>query len=270
MQHKKLSLQAAETIRQPVSELTVFTNSNQEKVGYLLFNEHIATATQQLIDAMTIFQQEKINDLVLDLRFNGGGYAYVANELASMIGGQKTVNKLFQKFEYNQKHSFENEYDFFTRTAFGTMQRLPFLNLPRVFVLTSQGTCSASEAIMNGLSPFIEVIRIGGTTCGKPYGFDQANNCGTAYFAIQFQGKNAIEQSVPTTGFAPTCWSYDNLDIPLAQNNEQLLSTAFYYRDTNQCPTSMMMQSKKMVMQPHVRELNHGSWRNNMLFKNRP
>lgn len=54
----------------------------------------------------------------------------------------------------------------------------------------------ASEAVINSLSPFVEVIRIGGTTCGKPYGFEQANNCGTAYFAIQFQGKNALEKGM--------------------------------------------------------------------------
>lgn len=270
MQYKKLSLQAADNIREPVSIATVFTHqSSQEKVGYLLFNEHIATASEQLIDVMTAFKQEKINDLILDLRFNGGGYAYIANELASMIGGAKTVNKLFQKVEYNQKHRAENEYNFFTKTAFITGEKLPLLNLSRVFVLTSYDTCSASEAVINSLSPFVEVIRIGGTTCGKPYGFEQANNCGTAYFAIQFQGKNALEQSVPTTGLTPTCWTYDNLDIPLAQNNEQLLSAAFHYRETHQCPTSTMMQSKKMVLQPHVRELNHGSWRNNMLLKNK-
>jgi carboxyl-terminal processing protease len=268
MPHRKLSLQATDNVRQPVPEATVFTHhTSQEKVGYLLFNEHIATASEQLIDVLTSFKQEKINDLVLDLRFNGGGYAYIANELASMIGGQRTVNRLFQKVEHNQKHSAKNEYDFFTQAAFITNEKLPLLNLSRVFVLTSYATCSASEAIINSLSPFVEVIRIGSTTCGKPYGFEQANNCGTAYFAIQFQGENALEQSIPTTGFAPTCWAYDDLDIPLGQNNEQLLSTVFYYRGTNQCPTSAMLQSKKIVTQPRIRALNHGSWRNNMLLK---
>jgi len=68
---------------------------------------------------------------------------------------------------------------------------LPTLNLSRVFVLTTSSTCSASEAIINGLrGADIEVIQIGSGTCGKPYGFYPTDNCATTYFTIQFSGIN--------------------------------------------------------------------------------
>ncbi len=66
---------------------------------------------------------------------------------------------------------------------------LPTLNLSRVYVITSKNTCSASEAIINSLRGVdVAVYQIGSTTCGKPYGFYPADNCGTTYFSIQFEG----------------------------------------------------------------------------------
>src|SRR6266436_2342987 len=83
-------------------------------------------------------------------------------------------------------------------------QALPTLDLPRVFVLTTSATCSASEAVMNGLAGVgVQVIQIGSTTCGKPYGFYPQDNCGTTYFSIEFQGANAQGFSTYPDGFTP-------------------------------------------------------------------
>ena len=85
-------------------------------------------------------------------------------------------------------------------------QALPTLNLSRVYVLVGSGTCSASEAIVNGLRGVgVTVNLIGATTCGKPYGFYPTDNCDTTYFAIQFQGVNQLGQGDYADGFAPTC-----------------------------------------------------------------
>ena len=81
---------------------------------------------------------------------------------------------------------------------------MPSLDLSRVFVLTGGGTCSASESIINGLRGIdLEVIQIGATTCGKPYGFYPADNCGTTYFSIQFQSVNAKGFGDYPDGFSP-------------------------------------------------------------------
>src|SRR5260370_5158070 len=85
-----------------------------------------------------------------------------------MIGGDPVVGKVFEKLQYNDKRSSQTNASVihFARTSYTNNQTLPTLGLPRVFVLTSSGTCSASESVINGLSPFVEVVRIGGTTCG--------------------------------------------------------------------------------------------------------
>ena len=148
-----------------------------------------------------------IDDLVLDLRYNGGGWLDIASELAYMIAGPvPTAGQIFDELTWNDKHPATDPVTGqalaptpFYATALGAPfngtpgQALPTLDLPRVYVLTGNGTCSASEAIMNGLRGVgVEVIQIGSTTCGKPYGFYPTDNCGTTYFTIQFKGSNAL------------------------------------------------------------------------------
>lgn len=210
------------------------------RIGYLLFNDHIATSEAELIAAIGTFQAAGVSDVVLDLRYNGGGYLYVASELATMLAGNRiTANATFEKLSYNDKHPEKtnnpsNTVPFY-RTATGG-QTLPTLNLSRVFVITAPGTCSASESVINGLSPFVQVIRIGGTTCGKPYGFIQKNNCGKAYFAVQFQGVNNVGFGDYTAGFAPTCVVPDDFTKALGDRSEGRLSATLAFRNTGTCP----------------------------------
>ncbi|MEP7302965.1 MAG: S41 family peptidase, partial [Caldimonas sp.] len=173
-------------------------------VGYMLFNDHIATAESQLVAAINQLKALAVTDLVLDLRYNGGGYLDIAAELAYMIAGPNpTAGKFFEQLNYNDKNPFaqttaERTTAFHATSqgfapALAAGQALPYLGLNRVFVLTTADTCSASEAIVNGLrGAGVTVNLIGSTTCGKPYGFYPQENCGTTYFAIQFQGVNFL------------------------------------------------------------------------------
>jgi hypothetical protein len=130
-------------------------------------------------------------------------------------------------------------------------QALPTLDLPRVFVLTGSRTCSASEAIMNGLRGVdVEVIQIGSTTCGKPYGFYPTDNCGTTYFTVQFRGVNEKDFGDYTDGFSPAntsanvgtvvpgCSVADDFSKPLGDPTEVRLATALRYRDGQACPAA--------------------------------
>ena len=266
-QSKKVSLKSAELTHDPVPLVSVLTMPDDgKKVGYLLFNDHIATATDKLVNAVSQFKTAKIDDLVLDVRYNGGGYLYIASALAAMIGGQSTTGHIFSAFEYNDKHGADNSARFFEQTD-DYARPLPLLNLKRLFVLTSPETCSASEAIINSLMPYMPVIRIGSTTCGKPYGFLQENNCGTTYFAIRFKGVNSIGQTVPVTGYAPTCAAGDNLDFALGDSREKLLATALYYRSNGSCPLSSLSQSRRAVQPDSVQEVKRAPWRNNMMLR---
>src|ERR1700733_13543121 len=213
---RTVTLTAADVTETPVPLATTLT-SNGAKVGYILFNDHIATAESELINAFTTLQQQGVSDLVLDIRYNGGGYLDIASEVAFMIAGtNQTSGHTFDLQQFNSLYPTTNPVtgDAITPTLFhatsqcfsvASGQPLPALNLTRVFVLTGAETCSASEAIMNGLRGVnVQVIQVGSTTCGKPYGFYPQDNCGTTYFSIEFRGVNAQGFGNYPDGFSPS------------------------------------------------------------------
>jgi hypothetical protein len=188
---------------------------------------------------------------VLDLRYNAGGYLFIASEVAYMIaGGGPTATAVFETTQFSNKRSNENSATPFLTTAciadanFNCTSgaALPTLNLNRVYVLASGSTCSASEAIVNGLRGInIDVRLIGGTTCGKPYGFFGQDNCGITYFPIEFQGVNAKGFGDYADGFVPGgagtagnnlpgCAARDDLDHALGDPAEGQLAAALSYR----------------------------------------
>jgi len=225
-------------------------------VGYLLFNDHIATAEQGLIDAVNVLASENITDLVIDIRYNGGGFLFIASEVAHMIAGSNaTAGRTFEILRFNDKHPSTNPVTgqplepipFFDTSNTG--QALPTLDLPRVFVLTGPGTCSASESIINGLRGIdVEVIQIGSTTCGKPYGFYPTDNCGTTYFTIQFRGENDKGFGDYADGFSPQntggplttpipgCSVADDFSHPLGDPAEGRFAAVLDYIEGMGCP----------------------------------
>ncbi len=224
-----------------VSQPTILSLPGGGTAGYLLFNQHLFTAEQGLNDALTLFKQQGVSELVLDMRYNTGGYLMVAEEVSSMIGGAPVQGKVFEKLLFNSKHPEKtndpnNTFLFGSQDSKGTS--LPLLGLNRVFVLTGSNTCSASEAIINGLQPYVQVVRIGWTTCGKPYGFIQTNNDQQAYFAIQFEGINADGHDDYKSGFAPTCQVSEDLNYPLGDIREARLNAALYFMSNGTCPST--------------------------------
>ncbi len=261
---RNVTLTSSNVVNDPVPIAKVI-NDSSGPVGYLLFNTHIATAEQALLDAVNALQTASVTDLVLDLRYNGGGFLDIANELAFMIAGPAAAQgRVFDEIQFNDKHPSINPVtgaalapDFFHTTTQGfsatSGQSLPSLNLSRVFVLTGPGTCSASESIINGLRGIdVEVIMIGEQTCGKPYGFFAFDNCGTTYFTIQFSGSNAKGFGGYADGFIPEidedpndpavvrgCTVADDLSQPLGETSENRLAAALSYINNGFCPAGI-------------------------------
>ena len=236
---------------------TRIIDTDSGKVGYLLFTDHILTAERQLVDAVTHMRDANISDLVLDLRYNLGGYLYLANQMSYMIAGPGVSGQTFNSLQFNQKNPGVNPVtgdavraDTFltttTENAAPAGAALPTLELPqpRVFVLTTSSTCSASEAIINGLRGVgVEVIQFGSTTCGKPYGFYPQDNCGTTYFTTQFRSVNAAGFGDYPDGFSPAnstestvgvilpgCQTDDDY-TRLGEPTEPMLAAALAYRE---------------------------------------
>jgi carboxyl-terminal processing protease len=197
---------------------------------------------------------------VLDLRYNGGGYVYIASQVAYMIAGPtRTGNQLFERTQFNSKRSGENsDMPFFDTACIPNPTNnftctsnagLPTLNLGRVFVLASESTCSASEAIINGLRGVdVDVRQIGGTTCGKPYGFTAKDNCGISYFPIEFQGVNAKGFGDYADGFPATCPVSDDFSRALGDTSEGMLSAALYNLRTNACDLSAAQAARRSLL----------------------
>lgn len=215
------------------------------KVGYLTFDSHNEVSERALIDSITTLKAAGVTDLVLDVRYNGGGLLFIASELAYMIAGPaQTSGKTFEKPIYNDRFATQPGYEF-RSTAYGFQSTvpagtvLPTLNLKRVTLLTTGDTCSASESIINSLRGVdVQVDLIGGQTCGKPYAFTPIENCGTTYFAIQFQGVNNKGFGDYADGFAPTCTVADDLQHAVGDTSEGLLAAALQYRATGVCPVA--------------------------------
>lgn len=252
---RTITMKSAVITSQPVQNVKTI-NTATDKVGYMTFNAHIGTAEKQLMDAISSFKEEDVSDLIVDLRYNGGGSIYIALELGSMIAGTEVANgQSVGTIIFNDKHTDQNESSpFLTHTPSFTAnpnQALPTLNLSRVFVLTGPNTCSASELVMNGLRGIdIEVIQIGTTTCGKPYGFNPEDNCGTAYFSVNFKTENAKGFSEYSDGFSPAnttqdagvllpgCSVKDDFTNELGDKAEARLAAALFYRNNGRCPAS--------------------------------
>jgi len=250
-----VTLTASTLTEMPVQNVTVLSQQNGDKVGYILFNQQEAEAEEGLIDAINTLKSANVTDLVLDLRYNGGGFLTVASEAAYMIAGPTvTHGKIFEGEQYNDKIGMGTPERFQTTTAgfpsgppAGTP--LPYLGLSRVFVLTTSATCSASESIINGLRGIgVQVFQFGSTTCGKPYAFIPTDNCGTTYFAIQIKGVNDVGFGDYADGFTPAnsgasfgvslpgCAANDDFTHELGNAAESMLSAALQYRLNATCP----------------------------------
>jgi len=257
---RSVTMTSAIITEDPVKNVTTI-NTPTGDVGYLVFNAHRAPAEAELIAAIN--QLQGVSDLVLDIRYNGGGFLDMAAQLAYMIAGAgQTAGQTFDELQFNDKHPSTDPVTgqplsptpFHNQTlgfSVAPGQALPSLNLDSVYVLTGPNTCSASEAIMNGLRGVnINVIQIGSTTCGKPYGFYPTDNCGTTYFTIQFRGVNAMDFGDYTDGFSPAntqtvvgtvlpgCSVGDDFTAQLGDTAEGRLAAALMYRATQSCPAA--------------------------------
>ena len=196
--------------------------------GHLVFESFIQPSSGELVSAFDFFQSNGVNELILDLRYNSGGYLFVAQELASYIAGNSLAlsKKVFATLRYNDKNQSQNEsYPFLSTST-------P-LGLNRLVVITSRLTASASEAVMNGLEPYIDVAAVGDTTLGKPMGMN-GWTVGEKYFywPITFKMVNADNVGDFFDGIPPEKTAPDDITHDFSDRNEACLKEAIRYLET--------------------------------------
>jgi hypothetical protein len=201
----------------------------QNKIaGHLVFESFIQPSSEELAEAFAFFKTCNITDLILDLRYNSGGYLYVAQELASYIAGNNLAasKSVFAILSYNDKNQRWNEsYTFKSMSS-------P-IGLSRLIVITSRMTASASEAVMNGLKPYMNVIAIGDTTLGKPMGMN-GWEVGEKYFfwPITFKMVNSNNEGDFFAGIPPQKISPDDITHDFGSRDEACLKEAIRYLET--------------------------------------
>jgi C-terminal processing protease CtpA/Prc len=187
-----------------------------------------------MISVITNFSNQAIDELVLDLRYNQGGYVSTCVKLASMLVPSENLNDVFLTQQWN---SLVTDYletkpdaeDYFT-INFSTPA--VSLNLDRLIILCSGSTASASEAIVNGLKPYMDVILIGDKTSGKYTGvnlfYDQdeppAHNWGVFLVINRIANADGVTEFVD--GFTPDHVVDDNFITPHGDESEPLLAKA--------------------------------------------
>ena len=211
------------------------------KVGYLAYTSANGNDAADWQAAVIRFLDAGVSDLVVDVRYNIGGTVENAVAAGSLIGGKPLNGKVFAYLAPNRRTQ-----QLLVAAGSPAELQVPFvpppssLGLNRVYFLTTARTCSAAEMLINGMVPWLDVWQVGGTTCGKPYGFDEHTNCGTTYSIVAMQDSNALHHGDFVDGLVPRCAGQDDFSHALGDPAEGLFSAALAARETGQCPPAAL------------------------------
>jgi len=229
-----------ETLQMSKNTVTINTVLHSEvfisggnTLGYLVFNSFLNTSLAELDPVFAQFKQAGVNQLILDLRYNGGGSVNVARDLASYIKNTGIANSdLYIELRYNDKYQSDNFRYYFK-------PQINSLGLDEVTVITSALTCSASEQVISALQPYFNrVTTIGGNSCGKPVGMNPMNFCDLTLLAVNFASFNASGQGDYYSGIPADCSASDDVGLALGDPAEPMLQAALYFIDNQTCQAS--------------------------------
>jgi carboxyl-terminal processing protease len=202
---------------------TTVLDAPSGRVGYLMFTTFVQPGDQELRDAFAQFRAQGVEQLVIDLRYNGGGLLSIAALLGSLIDSDAAGQPLIVE-TYNQRHGDLNR----RRLMYDTDQGV---SVSKVVFLTTGRTASASEQVINGLKPYLDVGVVGLKTLGKPVGSDSWDHCEYSIAPITFHSVNAAGQGDFFAGIEPACEVDDDLLHRLGDPEEAQLAAALRLLD---------------------------------------
>ena len=211
-----------------------------KKVGYFVFNQFFGQPSRnELAQLFTYFQSQNINEVIIDLRYNPGGSVETQDTLADLLVPLAANNQTMYKYIFNptlqnnQHQLIRNKLGYgnmFTSTANTVkFEKAGNLNLPRIFVIVSGSSASASELLINNLKPYMDVKLIGDTTYGKPVGFFPIPVYNYDIYPISFKTVNSAGNADYYTGFVPDKVVPDGVDKSWGNVDEPCLAAALKY-----------------------------------------
>lgn len=240
---EEMTVQKKEVIMNTVLHKEVIETGSR-KAGYLVFQNFTTPSIDELEEAVDFFNSEGIDELILDLRYNGGGQTNVANYLGSIIGGPAVADEPFAKYIYNDKRGAEENFtDYFNAEE-------KTLDLSRVITIATRSTASASEMVINGLKPFIDVSIIGNDTYGKPMGMNfWYYDDKYAFVPVTFKIANADGFGDYFDGLQADSYVPDDISRMFGDPEEASLKEALNFIETGSY--SGMPMTKSFIVQPY-------------------
>lgn len=212
----------------PTVSVTKIFEADGRRIGYIFFRNFVRPSTAALDEAFASLRAAGATELVLDLRYNGGGLVDVAVHLASLIGGTPTAGQLLGRYVHNDKQTSRNRDLRFTTAA-------EALGLRRLVVVTTPASASASELVINALRPYLPVVVVGDRTYGKPVGQYVLEFCDKVLAPVAFSIRNASDEGDYYDGIPADCPAADDADHALGDPAEASLAEALTVLRTGGC-----------------------------------
>ena len=220
----------------PMSKGTIVINSVQysgviqkgaKKIGYLVFSDFLGSSVKELNNAFDIFSKEGVTDMILDLRYNGGGTLDCADSLVALLAGKPFKDKVYNTLTYNNKH---------IRLGYQSIIGLKSSSVQtnKLVVITSSSTASASELVISGLKPYLNIKLIGSKTHGKPVGMNIEGDTklNIAVAPISFRNVNSVGYSDYFDGIPVDFAVKDNVSQDWGDLSDACLTAALNYIST--------------------------------------
>ena len=234
----------AEVTIDPVPQFRVIS-AGTKNIGYIEFRTFISTSNSTLLQAFAEFTAQGVTDVIVDLRYNGGGLVSVAEFFTSLLAGPSIANdnnNILSMTLFNQSNSFRDETSRFSSESNS-------IDLNSIVFITTGASASASELVINSLEPYVNVALIGDMTFGKPVGQIASDFCEQRLRAVAFETVNAIGEGQYFDGLPVDCSAEDDLDLAIGDPTESSLSTAITYVSTGACPIVQSAASKAAGLQ---------------------
>jgi hypothetical protein len=202
-------------------------------VGYMELATFISTADPVFDTVFAGFRQAGITDLIVDLRYNGGGLVSTTELLGDYLGGRGANGLVFSRTLFNADNSFRDsvrQFQQFTNS----------LNLSRLIIVGSRNTASASELVTNSMEPYVEVTIVGDTTFGKPVGQVGIQFCEKILRPTSFETVNVLGEGGYFDGLPVDCPAADDLAVMVGADTDPNITTALSYFANGACPVASL------------------------------
>ncbi|MDH4072007.1 MAG: S41 family peptidase [Gammaproteobacteria bacterium] len=235
----------------PLPQYRVIARPGGASYGYLELVTFISTAEPAFAEVFAAFRQAGVTDVIIDLRYNGGGLVATTELLGDYLGGGAPTGTVFSKTLFNDNNAFLNRTRFFELLA-------ESVNLSRLVVIATANTASASELVTNAMIPHADVSIVGGTTLGKPVGQLGLEFCDKILRPTSFETVNSNDEGRYFDGLPADCPATDDLSVAIGDAADPNIVTALALLDTGACPapqdsTGMAQKPAARVSEPAVR-----------------